>query len=268
VSHPAASDRRRMPLNRCSCTSRCHPAHRGCVPDKRDRVSQRRGFAENPQLQVRAETALGQDVDSSSRQFLEILLKRDHVQKCSAGFNVHQQIDVAVLAIVAAGRPSRTHGCCGHRDGRPYRGSPPEVHERLESHQASSDRVRNEASRPDLGCYWSGRARHGEPHSSWSERRKVRSFRSAHEGSSPRRSPSDRRAESFRHQAASGQPPPNSGERALSTFRFRRWKRANSVRSNRWKKPATGSRCSSAESKWTRSERATDSTTAGWHAAG
>src|SRR5947207_9271387 len=91
-----------MPPDRPSCTSRYRPAHRGCVPDKPDRPSQRCGFGENPLLQIRAETALGQDVDSSSEQFLEILLKRDHVQKCSAGFNIHEQIEVAVRAIVAA----------------------------------------------------------------------------------------------------------------------------------------------------------------------
>src|SRR5262245_53492409 len=77
------SVRGKMLRDRRSCRWRCPRGRRGCVPGRRDRPSQRRGFGEDPLLKIRTEALLGQDFDPTAEELLKLLLQTDHVQQRS-----------------------------------------------------------------------------------------------------------------------------------------------------------------------------------------
>jgi len=113
---PAAFDPRRNRRCQRLCTSRSQP-RRGCVASKRDRLSQRSGFREDPLMEVRAQcTTVGQHFDRATKQSRRSLCQRDHIEQCSAGLNVDKKINVAVdsfrklLFRCGSSQPSRGGG--------------------------------------------------------------------------------------------------------------------------------------------------------------
>jgi hypothetical protein len=76
------------------------------VDGDRDGLSQRGGFVEDPLLQVRAESTIGQNVDSAAKKVGEILFETDDVEERSTLLDLHEQVEIAARAIIAAGHRS------------------------------------------------------------------------------------------------------------------------------------------------------------------
>jgi hypothetical protein len=50
---------------------------------------------QNPVTKVGAESLLFDDIDGESQELFHVLLQRDEVEKVSAGFEDHKEVDVA-----------------------------------------------------------------------------------------------------------------------------------------------------------------------------
>ena len=69
---------------------------------RRGRPSQSGRFGNDALLKIRAQTIVGQHGYAPLEQRLQILLECDHIQQRPPGFDVDEEIDVAVGSIIAA----------------------------------------------------------------------------------------------------------------------------------------------------------------------
>ena len=84
-------------------------ARRGCARDRRGRLSQTGRFGEDSLLQVGAQSADGQHLNSTAKELSEVLLQADDVEQRATRFNLDEQVDVAVGTIISVkNRPEHT----------------------------------------------------------------------------------------------------------------------------------------------------------------